>query len=288
MSINWWIDRQKELKNLKERYPNLADYWNVLENIINDDIINKQKQKMQDEENSGNWEWAVVDAVMYRNYESTEWNALDWAYHNKWGGGDKGFIAQRNLQLIEEGKPVIDHVSYFNDRIINELLNFFKRNFYLYRIDEYGIYYMHSLLPVDDEGDVSVGYVDQSGVFQEYDNDGERIKGLYYKGVQYKGKKIFEGLSKMANDIRNYDISTNNLSEITEALTLLTAIYADNTTRIKPQNLKEMKQKFGFNKILNKKGITTLIVGHNPVTKLDNAYEFVPIRIFNKEFIKKK
>lgn len=284
MSINWWIDRQKELKNLKERYPNLADYWNVLENIINDDIINKQKQKMQDEENSGNWEWAVVDAVMYRNYESTEWNALDWAYHNKWGGGDKGFIAQRNLQLIEEGKPVIDHVSYFNDRIINELLNFFKRNFYLYRIDEYGIYYMHSLLPVDDEGDVSVGYVDESGVFQEYDNDGKRIKGLYYKGVQYKGKKIFEGLSKMANDIRNYDISTNNLSEITEALTLLTAIYADNTTRIKPQNLKEMKQKFGFNKILNKKGITTLIVGHNPVTKLDNAYEFVPIRIFNKEF----
>ncbi|MGE4385493.1 MAG: metallophosphoesterase [Endomicrobiaceae bacterium] len=283
MSINWWIDRQKELQNLKERYPNLADYWKILGNIINDDIITRQKAKMEEEENKGNWEWGIVDAVMYRNYESTEWNALDWAYHNKWGGGDKGFIAQRNLQLLEEGKPVIDHVSYFNDSVINELLNFFKKNFYLYRIDEYGIYYMHSLLPVDEEGDVSIGSVDDSGVFREYDNNGKRIKGFYYKKKQYKGKNIFEGLSKIAGDLRNYDISTNNLSEITEALTLLTAIYADNTTRIKPQNLKEMKQKFGFNKILSKKGITTLIVGHNPVTKLDNAYEFVPIRIFNKE-----
>ncbi|MDD5101452.1 MAG: metallophosphoesterase [Endomicrobiaceae bacterium] len=285
MSINWWIDRQKELKNLKGRYPNqdFANYWTTLDKLIND-ILTQQKEKMELEDSKGNWEWAIVDAVMYRNYESTEWNALDWAYHNNWGGGAKGFIAQRNIQLTAEGKPSIDHVSYFDDKLINELLNFFKKNFYLYRIDEYGIYYMHSLLPVDDDGDISIGYVDKYGVFQEYDISGRRIKGFYYKDKQYTGKNIFKGLSKIASDIRNYDISTNNLSEISEALTLLTSIYADATTRIKPENLKEIKEKFGFSEILNKKGITTLIVGHNPVTKLDNAYEFVPVRIFNKDF----
>ncbi|MDD2523925.1 MAG: metallophosphoesterase [Endomicrobiaceae bacterium] len=285
MSINWWIDRQKELKNLKGRYPNqdFANYWTTLDKLIND-ILTQQKEKMELEDSKGNWEWAIVDAVMYRNYESTEWNALDWAYHNNWGGGAKGFIAQRNIQLTAEGKPSIDHVSYFDDKLINELLNFFKKNFYLYRIDEYGIYYMHSLLPVDDDGDISIGYVDKYGVFQEYDISGRRIKGFYYKDKQYTGKNIFKGLTKIASDIRNYDISTNNLSEISEALTLLTSIYADATTRIKPENLKEIKEKFGFSEILNKKGITTLIVGHNPVTKLDNAYEFVPVRIFNKDF----
>ncbi|MFA7674917.1 MAG: metallophosphoesterase [Endomicrobiia bacterium] len=285
MSVNWWIDRQKELKNLKGRYPNqdFANYWTTLDNLIND-ILTQQKEKMELEDSKGNWEWAIVDAVMYRNYESTEWNALDWAYHNNWGGGAKGFIAQRNIQLTAEGKPSIDHVSYFDDKLINELLNFFKKNFYLYRIDEYGIYYMHSLLPVDDDGDISIGYVDKYGIFQEYDISGKRIKGFYYKDKQYTGKNIFKGLSKIAGDIRNYDISTNNLSEISEALTLLTSIYADATTRIKPENLKEIKEKFGFSEILNKKGITTLIVGHNPVTKLDNAYEFVPVRIFNKDF----
>ncbi|MDD3053961.1 MAG: metallophosphoesterase, partial [Endomicrobiaceae bacterium] len=104
MSVNWWIDRQKELKNLKGRYPNqdFANYWTTLDNLIND-ILTQQKEKMELEDSKGNWEWAIVDAVMYRNYESTEWNALDWAYHNNWGGGAKGFIAQRNIQLTAEG-----------------------------------------------------------------------------------------------------------------------------------------------------------------------------------------
>ena len=142
---------------------------------------------------------------------------------------------------------------------------------------------MHSMLPVDDDGDVSIGYVDENGTFHERDSNGKRIKGFIYKGVHYKGKKIFKGLSKIAEDIRNYDAASNNLSEIMEALTLLTAIYADNTTRIKPANLKEMRANFGFNRILKQKGITTIVVGHNPVTKLDNQFEYATLRFFNKE-----
>ncbi len=296
MSINWWLDRQTELEKLKGKYSQpqykdqygekkireILDYFEYMSTIIQD-IIEQQQRKYNEELSNGNIAWAVIDAIMYRNYESTEWNALDWVYHKNWGGGEKGFIAQRNAQLEERGKHKINRISYFDDSIIQEMLNFYQQNFYLYRFDNYGICYMHSMLPVDDDGDVSIGYVDENGIFHETDSNGKRIKGFIYKGVHYKGKKIFKGLSEIAEDIRNYDTSSNNLSEIMEALTLLTAIYADNTTRIKPANLKEMRAKFGFNRILKQKGITTIVVGHNPVTKLDNQFEYATLRFFNKE-----
>lgn len=297
MSINWWLDRETELEKLKDKYsqPQYKDqygeerikeilsYFENMSNLIKD-IIEQQQRKYNEELNEGNIAWAVIDAIMYRNYESTEWNALDWVYHKNWGGGEKGFIAQRNAQLEERGKHKINRISYFDDSIIQEMLNFYQQNFFLYRFDNYGICYMHSMLPVDDDGDVSIGYVDKNGIFHEKDSNGKRIKGFIYKGIQYKGKNIFKGLSKIAEDIRKYDAASNNLSEIMEALTLLTAIYADNTTRIKPANLKEMRAKFGFNKILKQKGITTIVVGHNPVTKLDNQFEYATLRFFNKEF----
>lgn len=284
MSINWWIDRAKELEQLKQSYPQYTEYWQQMLNIVND-IINQQKEKYEEEVNTNkNIAWAVIDAIMYRNYESTEWNALDWVYHKNWGGGEKGFISQRNAKLEKESGHKINKVTYFEDSLIKDMLNFYHNNFYLYRFDNYGICYMHSLLPVDEDGDVSLGYVDQDGIFHDRDNNGKRIKGFIYKGVHYKGKNIFKGLNKIAEDVRNYKLSSNNLSEISEALTLLTAIYADNTTRVKPANLKEMKAKFGFNKILKQKGITTVVVGHNPVTKLDNQFEYVTMRFFNKEF----
>ena len=296
MSINWWLDRETELEKLKDKYSQpqykeqygeenikkMLDYFEYMSNVVKD-IIDQQQRKYNDELNKGNIAWSVIDAIMYRNYESTEWNALDWVYHKNWGGGDKGFIAQRNAQLEERGKHKINRISYFDDSIIQEMLNFYQQNFYLYRFDNYGICYMHSMLPVDDDGDVSIGYVDENGIFHERDSNGKRIKGFIYKGVQYKGKKIFKGLSKIAEDIRTYDTASNNLSEIMEALTLLTAIYADNTTRIKPANLKQMRANFGFNKILKQKGITTIVVGHNPVTKLDNQFEYATLRFFNKE-----
>ncbi|MCR4662603.1 MAG: metallophosphoesterase [Endomicrobiaceae bacterium] len=284
MSINWWIDREKELEYLKEAYPQYKEYWQKMEKTINDDIINQQVKKYEEELGEKNIAWAVIDAIMYRNYESTEWNALDWVYHKNWGGGEKGFISQRNAKLEEEGKQKINKISYFDDSLVQDMLNFYQQNFYLYRLDNYGICYMHSMLPVDDDGDVSLGYVDENGIFQERDNNGKRIKGFIYKGVHYKNKNIFKGLNKIAEDIRNYDTSSNNLSEIMEALTLLTAIYADNTTRVKPANLKEMKAKFGFNQILKQEGITTIVVGHNPIDKLDEQFEYETVRFFNKEF----
>ncbi len=299
MSVNWWIDRQQELEKLKQQFPQYETYWYELETVINK-IIREQKNKFEEEEKKyinidkenienvvriKNLAWGVIDAIMYRNYESTEWNALDWVYHKNWGGGENGFIAQRNKQLEAQGETPINQVTYFKDPLVNDLMHFYQDNFFLYRVDEYGFYYMHSLLPVDDDGDVSIGYVDDNGVFHERDKNGKRIKGFFYKGKQYKGHDIFKGLHLMAKDIRDYDINSNNLSEILEALTIITAVYADNTTRIKPANLKEIKAKYGsFNPILVKMGVTTVIAGHNPVEKLDSQFEYLTIRFFNKEF----
>ena len=319
MSINWWKDRNEELANLKERYPQYESYWNKLQQEI-DSILQEQQNKMENEYQNGNWEWAVVDSIMYKNYESTEWNALDWAYHKNWGGGSDGFIAQRNRQIQEEiekekalirsnselseeekakeierlsekaKKSGINQVSYLDDSVVSELLNFYKNNFYLYRKDRNGFCYLHSILPVDEEGDISIGYVDENGVFQERDKNGKRIKGFIYKGKHYKnnnlfnrimGTSIFDGLEAIAKDIRNFDLSTNDLSKVYEGLTIITSIYADNTTRVKPANLMEMKEKFGFGKVL--KDIGPAIVGHNPVTKFDTSFEYTPYDWFGRK-----
>jgi len=283
MSINWWLDRKGELDSLKDNYPQYMEYWQKMSDVVND-IISQQKNKYTKEvDTDNNIAWAIIDAIMYRNYESTEWNALDWVYHKNWGGGEKGFISQLNNNLEKQGKTKVDKINYFDNTVVKDLLKFYHDNFYLYRFDNYGICYMHSLLPVDEDGDVALGYVDEKGIFHDTDKE-KRIKGFIYKGIHYKGKNVFRGLNKIAEDIRNFDLETNELSEITEALSLLTAIYADNTTKVKPANLREMKSKFGFNKILKKKGITTVVVGHNPVTKLDNQFEYATVRFFNKEF----
>ncbi len=277
MSINWWKDRNDELTELKINYPQYTNYWNRLQYEINS-IITEQQDILDKKYSTGDWGWLVIDSIMYRNYESTEWNALDWVFHNNWGGGENGFLNQLNKKIerrnkkMSEKMPFVTPATYFDNPYIKELLEFYRKNFYLYRIDHFGNCYMHSLLPVDDNGEVSIGYVDESGVFVEKDKDGVREKGFVYKHKRYRNKTILKGLGKIAKDVRNYNPEKEQLSEIREALTMITAVYADNTTRIKPANLKEMKEKFGgFFSILNKMGISTLVVGHNPISKINKV-----------------
>jgi hypothetical protein len=142
---------------------------------------------------------------------------------------------------------------------------------------------------VDDNGEVSIGHVDDDGVFIEMDDKGVREKGFVYKKRRYRNKTILKGLGKIAEDIRDYDIASEDLSEVMEAFTLLTAVYADNTTRIKPANLQQMKEKFGgFFSILNKMGISTLVVGHNPISKIGSRFELEKLRFFNRELDRQK
>ena len=326
MSINWWKDRNNELANLKSRYPQYSSYWNRLQEEI-DTIMTEQQRTLEEKYLAGEWEWLVIDSIMYRNYESTEWNALDWVFHNNWGGGKDGFLNQLNKKIarrLEKEKEIkiklmkehpmykeqtkikeiekirayydkklkeslVTPVTYFDDPLIKELLNFYHTNFYLYRIDHFGNCYMHSILPVDDNGEVSIGHIDEEGVFQERDERGLREKGFVYKKRRYQNKTILKGLGKIAKDIRAYDIDSAQLSKVMEGFTLLTAIYADNTTRIKPANLKQMKKQFGgFFSILHKMGISTLVVGHNPISKIGTRVELEKLKFFNRELDRQK
>lgn len=332
MSLNWWKDRNEELSNLKKRYnqPQYTAYWDRLQKEINS-IITEQQRTIEEKYLAGEWEWLVIDSIMYRNYESTEWNALDWVFHNNWGGGKDGFLSQLNkkierrlskekeakIKLIKEHpmykeqrkikeiekinedyenklkQELVTPETYFDNPLIQELLNFYHTNFYLYRRDHFGNCYMHSILPVDDNGEVSIGHIDKNGVFQERDERGLREKGFVYKKKRYQNKTILKGLEKMAKDIRSYDINSANLSKVMDGFTLLTAIYADNTTRIKPANLKQMKEQFGgFFSILNKMGISTLVVGHNPISKIAkmgvSSVELEKLKLFNRELDRQK
>ena len=261
MSINWWNEMKQELDILSNRYPQYQQYWQQLDELINN-IISVQQEKIDTEYNKGNWQWIVIDSIMFGNYKTTCWNALDWAYHAKWGSQDRGFIGYRDEQLKNENKEGIDNVSYLEDSLFQEMAKFYKDNFYIYKIDDNGICYMHSVLPVDEDSDVTIGYVDSEGNFHT------GIKGFIYKGVHYEGINLLKGFDVMSEDIRNYDISSNNLSQIYEALTIITSIYADNTTQIKPANVKEMKEA-GFAKIFSKIGLGTVVTGHNPIEKLE-------------------
>ena len=179
--------------------------------------------------------------------------------------------------------------TYFDNPLIQDLLEFYHTNFYLYRRDHFGNCYMHSILPVDDNGEVSIGHIDKDGVFQERDKRGLREKGFVYKKRRYQNKTILKGLGQIAKDIRAYDTKSAKLSKVMEGFTLLTAIYADNTTRIKPANLKQMKEQFGgFFSILNKMGISTLVVGHNPISKIGRRFELEKLRFFNRELDRQK
>lgn len=163
---------------------------------------------------------------------------------------------------------LIDDVSYFNNEEMRSILNFFKNNFALYRVDEYGFYYMHAPLPYDEYGDVAIGRITEDGRFEEFDSKGKRIKGFYYKGVHYTGKKIWEGFSEIAKDIKEYDIEKDGPEKIFEALALLNAIYADNTTRIKPEYIAKYNINFTMSKMNQAIDIGTVIQGHNPKDKL--------------------
>lgn len=171
-------------------------------------------------------------------------------------------------KYYKPSERLIDDVSYFNNEAMRSILTFFKNNFALYRVDEYGFYYMHAPLPYDEYGDVSIGRVNEEGKFEEFDSKGKRIKGFYYKGVHYTGKKIWKGFSEISKDIREYDIEKDDQSKIFEALAIINAVYADNTTRIKPEYIAKYHINFTMEQMNKAIGIGTVIQGHNPKDKL--------------------
>ena len=313
MSIGLWKEKLGELERLKEKYKDeeYQDFFQQVENKINE-VIKEHSEYMRSEIENGNWMIRVIDAIMYGNYSTVEWNTLDWGFHKGWGSEIDGTIAQRNNEIEREyligkftaqeaaefdklskdekkehlnkikqsltkeqaeelNKKKIDSVTYLLDESMLALLKFYKDDFCIYRRDEYGTYSFHYPLPIDKEGDVAIGRVEDGRIIQKND-DGTWIKGLYYKGVHYQKNDLLKGLEKISEDIRNFDTENGNLADIQEAFTLLISLTADVTVRIKPNNLQKEHYKIGFPRVF--KGIHStvhrLVTGHNPADKIES------------------
>ena len=266
MSLNWWIDTHNEMEILRQKYPEHEAYWKEMDEMLTT-ITSSIKSKIESEMENGNWAWLVVDSIMYRNFESTEWYAFDWVFHSGWGDMVKGLLGARKAELEEIARKkeeianekdkearrsqseasklmtseqkvrsrilrdakeaaraaqraaaaakkeaeyarnqIITYSNYFEDSFIVELMEFYKNNFNLFTIDSYGGLHMHAILPIDEDGDVAIGYVDKNGKMHTHDEvTGKRVKGLYYKGEYYSGPSILEGLYKMSVDVKMYD-----------------------------------------------------------------------------------
>ncbi|MCL2144483.1 MAG: metallophosphoesterase [Endomicrobia bacterium] len=304
MSINWWKIKKGELAELREEYGKseaAKKAFDRMEEII-EEIIETQTAKMKEEvEVKGNWQWRVIDAIMARNYESVEWWVNDWGFHDGWGGGKKGLLAQRNIEIktdverefrqrtgvsaeaeltkeqneeLQEllNKELLNNSNYMRDNRMADIGRFFQKNFFFYRRDEYGTYMMHSMLPVDNSGNVSIGRV-VNGKIEKYEKNGQRIKGFYYKGRHYHRNSLFKGFEIIRRDIQNFNPETGDLGDMNEAFTLLYSIYSDFTTEVKHEDIRDRHQKIGFENILARmgRGVMRLTVGHNPISKTESV-----------------
>lgn len=291
MSINWWAMRKEELQDLREKATTKEqkELFDKMEVLI-DEVLAEQRAKVSYEYlQKQNGAPRIINAIMDGAYKSTEWQAYDSTYHKSWGGGSDGWIAQRDQEVVEEfyadfglsetavlteeqtrilNARRVNQINYINDTRIRSMGRFFQENFHIYRVDEYGTYFMHSMLPIDEEGNISIGKV-VDGTVTKYDENGERIKGVYYKGKHYGPKNIFKAFDRISEDVRNFDFENGNPAEIMEALIIYNSIYSDELTEIKPQNISETHRVVGFANILSRmgKGIMRLAVGHNPISR---------------------
>jgi len=231
--------------------------------------------------------------MMADHYTTPEWWSYDWVRHKGWGSADSGGLLNVLNDQLPEGAEKLDYSNYYANRTIQDFAAFYKETFSLYERDAYGNAVLHSMLPVDKRGIVSIGKVDpHTGRIVTHDDKGERIEGFRYQGVDYKDRDIFRGFDAIAQDIRDFDEKTQSALDIREALTLVNSIYADETTIIKPKmianNLIEAGKLAagsdesasaaadagellarGLGSVLDRLEIPIVICGHNTIDKLE-------------------
>lgn len=244
MSVQWWQERLarvhkfvQETKSQTESSSQLAIweklhvYTEAATKVVTQRLIHATKI-------NGEWWWQVFNDINHQNYESVEWWGKDWSSHSGWG-----------VSVIEElnrMEPTSNWTqsNYIKNQHLKDLALFYRKQFTLYRKDQYGNYYTHGWLPVNmDTGQIS----------------------FTYKGITYEGLNIWKGLEAIQNDVRDL---TKPLPEIHEALSLVNSWYADKTTKIKPENVAGYVNKVGLEKIYTNIGVRTWFTCHNPLNKL--------------------
>ncbi|MDP2920922.1 MAG: hypothetical protein Q8O12_00940 [Candidatus Omnitrophota bacterium] len=247
MSVQWWQEKCDAVRKITLQIEGHTEdsvveiaTWHKLNVYVN--LAHKAvKSRLQKAINEGKWWWKVFNDINDQNYSSVEWWGKDWSSHAGWG---TSVIKELN-EL--DGKNIWNQANYISNPHLKNLASFYRKHFTLYLKDQYGNYYMHGWLPVNMEtGEIS----------------------FIYKGAVYRNEGIWEGLDAIQNDVRDL---RKPFSELHEALSLVNSWYADGTTKIKPENIKEYAEKIGIEKIFGKIGIRVLITGHNPLNKLQPA-----------------
>ena len=290
MSLGWFEAKLKDAQALAARYPQDALLQEMPEQLS--EIVESYRKSLEAQIEEYGEDYRAVDQMMADHYSTPEWWSYDWARHKGWGSADGGGLLNILNDQLPEGAQKLDYSNYYENKTIQEFAEFYKKTFNLYERDAYGNAVLHSMLPVDNRGIVSIGRVDKdTGRIVTLDDNGERIEGFYYKGVHYKGQDIFQGFDAIARDIRDFDEKTQSSSDIREALTLVNSIYADESTIIKPkmiaqnliaagrlaagsaeltadENTGELLAK-GLGSVLDKLEIPIIICGHNTIDKLE-------------------
>lgn len=256
MSLQWWKELRDGLHDPSEPSRNFAGFEELSEKIAVDDpsrkywmeaiqmiedITREVQADLEGHLKDGEWWWRVFEAVNYRNYESVEWWAKDWAYHKDWG---TAVFDELNKEI---GSQVWDQSNYFRHSTLTDIGEFFRDNFSLYEVDDYGTVNMHAFLPVDEQGRFH----------------------FTYRGVQYAGKgdpaagirSVWEGLDQIAEDVRD---RSNSPRELYEAFSLINSWYADNTTRAKPEHVAYAMNHFSPEQLAEANGFVRLVTGHIP------------------------
>lgn len=243
MSSRWWKDKADKIdkiieSDLENAAPTLVLAWSKLRSYAGQaDIV--VGARLNDALSQGEWWWQVFNDINHQNYTSVEWWGKDWSSHSGWG---TSVIDELNLS---EDNKVWNQANYVENSNLKDLALFYRKNFILYQKDAYGNVYTHGWLPIFD---IKTGQI-----------------SFTYKGITYEDRDIWGGLEAIQNDVRDLN---KPLSELHEALALVNSWYADNTTKIKPKEIKAYIYDVGLEKIYSRLGIRCWFTCHNPLNKL--------------------
>ncbi len=247
VSLKWWQELLDELKAglaAIDADDRRSGPWRSAVGIVGDEIIPVLAQDIDQRLANGEWWVRVFEAINYRNYESAEWWAKDWAFHKDWGTA----ILKEISPAFSEEKLVgeLTLANYLETPQLREVSDFLRRNFKLYQQDVYGNTILHGLLPVDPA----------SGEFH-----------FVYRGQSYRGRgsraqpSVWQGLSRIETDVRD---TSRSLSELHEALALVNSWYADRTTIAKAVDVAQAINRVGVEQLASANGFSQLYLGHVP------------------------
>ena len=247
VSLKWWqellVDLQAGLAAI-DGDDRRAELWRAAVGIVGDEIIPVLAQDIDQRLANGEWWVRVFEAINYRNYESAEWWAKDWAFHKDWGTAILKEISPAFSDEKLAGELTL--ANYLESPELREVSDFLRRHFKLYQQDLYGNTILHGLLPVDPA----------SGEFH-----------FVYRGQTYRGRgsraapSVWQGLARIEDDVRD---TSRSLSELHEALALINSWYADRTTIAKAVDVAQAVNRVGVEQLASANGFTQLYLGHVP------------------------